>query len=153
MVRDFSYQYSAMRNLKPILIISIMLLLGCNRYVASSFEFPDPTETSDQPVIFQKKKTYHSAGVFADNQFDGARMNDFTQLDDSTFAVKITPENYPINPSPWYAFRIWSDSIRKIKLILDYEKANHRYWPKSVRMVINGLIWTPHLFTPWTTRI
>jgi hypothetical protein len=119
-----------MQNLKPFWIISIILLLGCNKYVASNFDFPDPTETSDQPVIFQKKKTYHSAGVFADNQFDGARMNDFTQLDDSTFAVKITPENYPINPSPWYAFRIWSDSIRKIKLILDYEKANHRYWPK-----------------------
>ncbi len=127
-----------MPYLRHVLMLSFFLLLGCNRYMASNFEFPDPTETSDQPIRLQKKMTYHLAGVYADNQFDGARLNDFSQLNDSTFAVKITPENYPINPSPWYAFRIWSDTTRKINLLLDYEKANHRYWPKVSK---DGNLW------------
>ena len=138
-IRDIFYNRRLMQIEKLLFLILLLFVLGCNRYIASDFEFPDPIHTGDQPITFQKKGTFSFAGVYADNQFDGARLNGFSQIDDSTFSVKIQPENFPINPSPWYAFRMWSDTTRKINLLLDYDKSNHRYWPKTSS---DGLHWT-----------
>jgi hypothetical protein len=48
--------------------------------------------------------------VTFDNQFSGARVNACTQIGPREFKVLITPENEPINPSPWYAFRVRADA-------------------------------------------
>ena len=107
-----------------------ILLVGCNRYTASTFNFPNPVDTTDHPIKMQVKKTYEIDGVFADNEFEGARLNDFQQIDKNTFRAVIEPENFPINHSPHYAFRIWSNTSRTIELELHYTKHKHRYYPK-----------------------
>jgi len=76
--------------------------------------------------------------VYADNRFAGARLNAFEQIGTDSFVVHITPENQPINPSPWYAFKIWSEQPRTIKVTLDYNNARHRYYPKISK---DGRIW------------
>jgi hypothetical protein len=119
-----------MQSIKALFIISLLAVTSCGKYIASDFQFPDQINTADHKIAFQEKKTYSINGVYADNQFDGARLNNIVQLNDSTFSAKILPENFPINKSPWYAFKLWSDEPRKINLILDYEKAPHRYNPK-----------------------
>ena len=51
----------------------------------------------------------------------------------------ITPENSPINMSPWYAFKLWSESPQTLYVKLTYpENAYHRYYPKMSR---DGLTW------------
>ena len=54
-------------------------------------------------------------------------------MKEDTLMVWITPENDPINPSPWYAFKIWSDSAQTALVKLTYQDAKHRYYPKLSR--------------------
>lgn len=120
--------------MKQLLYLSVLplflLMSGCQSYKASTFKYPDPVDTSNKPIEEQVKKTYEIDGVFADNLFEGARLNDFQQISRDTFKAVILPENFPINESPWFAFKIWSEKKRQIFLILDYTHATHRYIPK-----------------------
>jgi len=125
----------AIKHSAVFLIVMIILFSSCSllSYHAKFVE-PNPrTNTYDKEIEYQKKQIYASkdGSVQLDNQFDAARMNNCSQINDSTFLIKITPENYPINASPWYAFRIVSKSRENIWIQLDYEKAKHRYSPKT----------------------
>ena len=125
---------------KPILLFKVLLysiviifLSGCRTsYEATTYDYPNPVDTKTKEIILQKKKVYAltSQSVFADNLFDGARLNNFEYERENTFLASIAPENEPINPSPWYAFRLWSESEKIIKIHLQYKNAKHRYNPK-----------------------
>lgn len=80
-------------------------------------------------------------GLYARNDFAGARLNGIVRDNDSSITALITPENTPINASPWYAFKLWSDNPREISLTLTYlEGVYHRYYPKLSQ---DGLSWKP----------
>ncbi|GJM31612.1 MAG: peptidase M14 [Saprospiraceae bacterium] len=123
-----------------LLFVVIFLSVGCKSWQATTLKFPDPVDTVDVPVQMQERKTWIIDGVSADNRFLTAHLNDFQQENDSTFRAIISPENEPINPSPWYAFKLWSTEERKIDLVLDYENAKQRYFPK---ISYNGRDWQP----------
>ncbi|MGB0930937.1 MAG: M14 family metallopeptidase, partial [Chitinophagales bacterium] len=125
-----------------LLFLLPLLFIGCKTIQkATTYDFPDPIDTTTKPIDFQEKKQYGSAamGVYADNRFDGARLNNFEQVNDSTFKATILPENEPINRSPWYAFKLWSDAPKNVQLVLDYEDIKHRYHPK---VSTDGETWT-----------
>ena len=70
-----------------------------------------------------------------------ARLNGIVKNDDGSFTALITSENTPINPSPWYAFKVWSKSPRTIDVMLTYQQgAKHRYYPK---LSTDGQQWIP----------
>ncbi|MEM8527170.1 MAG: M14 family metallopeptidase [Bacteroidota bacterium] len=125
-------------------VFSILLILfvnnGCRTWEAKPYDFPKPVDTNDRPITLQDKRIYElkNEGVYADNLFDGARLNDFEFVDDNLFRAHIHPENEPINPSPYYAFRIWSDESKSIQLELKYKNAKHRYVPK---ISMDGKVW------------
>ena len=95
-----------------ISIFSIILVFGLTKSVNAqqSVSFNSPVNTKTKPIELQTKKTFEleKAGVFASNEFDGARLSDFTLENDSTAIVIIKPENSPINNSGYYAFTTWS---------------------------------------------
>lgn len=97
-------------------------------------------DTSPRPVQMQHRSTFNfpELGVSVSNAFNGARLNGILQREDTLIAW-ITPENAPINPSPWYAFKIWSDQPREVYIKLTYQNAKHRYYPKLSR---DGLQWS-----------
>ncbi len=117
----------------------LLLFVGCKAIRAPEVEFPSPVPTTDVVVQLQERIIRTTGGVSVDNTFSTARLNQFEQQNDSTFRAVIAPENEPINPSPWYAFKIWSDEERNVDLILDYVNAKHRYDPK---VSYNGWEWT-----------
>ena len=123
------------------IVLSFIFFLSCSRayYVRHDFEFPDPVDTSNREIELQQKKQYEIDGVTADNLYDGARLNGFEKVSDSIFQAVIKAENYPVNESPWYSFRISSATARTIYLKLKYINANHRYIPKLSR---DGVKWT-----------
>lgn len=112
----------------------ILLLVGfALLHSACSSVSPRYLKDLDGPgVEFQDKKVYkfRDQGVYFSNRFDGARLNRVSSLSDSTFVISITAENTPINPSPWFAFQVWSQAPRNIHIVLDYGNSKHRYWPK-----------------------
>jgi len=121
-----------MKKLIFFFSISILVLSSCRSYKAKTYDFPKPVDTTDKLIELQTKKeySYPSQGVYADNLFDGARLNDFQYMEDDLFQATISPENFPINHSAYYAFRVWSDAPKTIQVELNYSKHAHRYFPK-----------------------
>ena len=111
--------------------IIFYLLIGC--ISTPKVVFKEYVDTKTKSISFQKKRifSFNESGVYFSNDFEGARLNNINQLNDSTFVLSILPENKPINPSPFYAFKIWSSSSKKVFLRFKYpEGYKHRYVPK-----------------------
>jgi len=125
--------------LKNNLILSILLvviILGCESNEDNITKLPyDPegaTITTDKEIFPQHYRTisFNNSGVFVSNEFEGARLNDFYQVNESTYTAVMVPENAPINNSAWYSFKIWAEDEQTIKLNLKYINGDHRYRPK-----------------------
>ncbi len=119
--------------LRSFLLIPLLASCSLLSYRAKFVE-PEPrADTHIHEIELQQKQAYVSQDqlIQIDNQFDGARMNACKELNDSTFSIRISPENHPINASPWYAFRIISKARQQIWIQLNYEFAKHRYLPKT----------------------
>ena len=112
-------------------ISSLILLLSCQTKKKVIFE--TYIDTNNKSIEIQTKRTFEikNLNIYASNQFDGARLNNFEKLNDSTVVAYITPENTPINNSAYYAFSIWSKVPRTIYLSFKYPPGySHRYRPK-----------------------
>lgn len=83
---------------------------------------------------------FNDSTLLFSNAFPMARLNEIKQVNDSTFQITIRPENAPINPSPWYAFKVWSKTPEKVYLSLQYGSFKHRYQPKTS---LDGIHWSP----------
>ena len=131
-----------MRNQIFLFGLIIIVIASCKVYQAQPYDFPRPVDTTTKPIEYQKKKVYDLSkhDIYASNLFDGARLNDFKHIKGELFQATISPENKPINKSPYYAFQIWSKSSKTIELELNYTYAKHRYEPKISRDGINWRI-------------
>lgn len=120
-----------MRFIFSLIILLVFSCKGTNSLIADKHDFLRPVDTTTRPIQKQRIKTYSYNGLSATNDFPSARLNKFLQKNDSTYIAKIWPENFPINPSPWYAFKLWSETERNVYVTLDYSNgAKHRYTPK-----------------------
>lgn len=98
----------------------------------------EKVDTRNHAIIPQWRGKQTWGQMTFDNDFDGARLNGITQDNDSTFTAIIAAENYPINPSAWYAFKVTAQTPRTIWVHLTYLNAKHRYIPKISR---DGKTW------------
>src|ERR1051325_6153625 len=89
--------------------------------------------TTNRHILNVSRRTYTfpKAGVFVSNEFEGARFNDFQQTGPGAFTATIAPENFPVNDSCWYAFKIWSASNKVVHVKLEYLHGRHTYPPQS----------------------
>lgn len=121
-----------------VFLLSSLLLLP-----AFAQEPEAEVSTQTRPIEKQVRRTYEfrEDRVYFSNEFDGARANKIEKDETGRFVITITPENSPINPSPWYAFKVWSKKKKKdIQVRLVYpEFARHRYNPKTS---YDGMNWT-----------
>lgn len=100
-------------------------------------------DTSSRPTDRQAKGVFpfNEDGVYFSNDFDGARINGIERTGPNAYTISITPENAPINMSPWYAFQVWSKTPTEVSVKLVYpDAARHRYTPQ---LSTDGLQWTP----------
>lgn len=123
-----------MVKIKFLLLVPI-LLMACkssSKFTGFSYDPPGVTNTVGKETEPQKRRIVGAGSpkVWISNEFESARANDFYQVNENTFEVFIMPENAPINNSPWFGFKIWSDSAHAINLRLKYKNGRHRYLPK-----------------------
>ncbi|QUE49316.1 hypothetical protein KBB96_10575 [Luteolibacter ambystomatis] len=59
---------------------------------------------------------FEDAGVSFNDDFSQGRLNGCEQAGTDEFKLTLSPENEPINPSPWYAFKVTSATARTLKL-------------------------------------
>ena len=95
-------------------------------------------DTRNHAIIPQWRGQQTLGNITFDNDFAGARLNGITQDNDTLYTAIIVAENYPINPSPWYAFKVTSKTPKTIWVHLTYLNAKHRYFPKISR---DGKTW------------
>jgi hypothetical protein len=57
---------------------------------------------------------------------------------DGEIVLAVEPEGRPINPSPWYAFRLDASRRTQARVVLDYGADEHRYAPQTTR---DGRTW------------
>lgn len=117
-----------------IFIIVLLSFLSCR--IAKRVSFETPVDTSTKAISIQKRQVFElpELGIYASNQFDGARLNGVKKLNDSTVSVIINPENQPINHSAYYAFKVWSKTPKDFYFEFQYpEEHKHRYLPKLRR--------------------
>jgi len=101
----------------------------------------EPVDTTTKPIEKQKRQVFafESDGVYFSNDFDGARLNQIERTGENKYEILITPENAPINMSPWYAFKVWSKKKKEVFVKLKYpDFAVHRYSPQISK---NGRKW------------
>ncbi len=98
----------------------------------------EKVDTRNRAIIPQWRGRQTLGNVTFDNDFDGARLNGITKNNDTLYTAVIAAENYPINPSPWYAFKVTSKKPGSIWIHLTYLNAKHRYYPKISR---DGKTW------------
>ena len=134
-------------------VIVSLLLVSCKssgEFTGFSYDPPDVTNTTDKEILIQPKRAIgvDSPKVWVSNEFEGARMNDFYAVNDTVYEVFIEPENFPINNSPWFAFKAWSDTIRLANIKLNYLDATHRYIPKVQSWVQSESSWKEQMELP-----
>ncbi len=128
-----------------VILLTTILIPGQSQTLWISWpqvtDSTDLVDTQSRPINFQLKKNYYfkSIGVTIGNQFDGASLNQVSLLNDSTLSVLISPENYPINMSPWYAFKVWAEKEKSLYIQLHYKHGQHRDPPKLSQ---DGRSWT-----------
>lgn len=115
----------------------IILLQAC------AVKKPLTTQQIDLSAVkikLQEKKVFafENEGVFFSNNFQSARLNQLQKVNDSTFNITIEAENRPINPSAWFAFKVWGKPQKNVYINLLYPNDKHRYQPKTTT---NGQLW------------
>lgn len=97
------------------------------------------------PPTFRAGEACETPAFSVVDGFSGARRGKCTVLADNHVRLAILPESSgKINDSPWYAFKLSSNSPMIAKISLRYRGGHHRYWPK---VSTDGLHWTrlePH---------
>jgi cytosolic carboxypeptidase protein 6 len=129
----------------PLLVLfSALFLLSCAGPGFTGFSYdPEGVEdTTDRETFPQYYRTigFSGDGVWFSNEFKGSRMNDVYRIDKNHYRVVIDPENAPINNSPWFGFKVWSDTKADITIELEYPQSHQRYYPKISRDKMN---WKP----------
>jgi hypothetical protein len=123
-------------NLKFLVVSSIgmLLFIGCSS--PKKLGYPEIIDTTTKPIVLQQKQqfSFPEMQLHLSNEFDGARLNKVEKVNDSLVLITIQPENEPINMSPYYAFKIWSEIPKTINISFNYpEGFRHRYVPKLQR--------------------
>lgn len=117
-----------------ILFAAVLWMAGCQPTTPAENTAQPPTlvDTSTRPTNKQWKGTwtFKDSTVFFSNDFEGARLSGLVMDSTNHFTALITGENYPINPSPWYAFKAWSEEPMKVQIKLTYTDSRSRYYPK-----------------------
>ncbi len=125
-----------------IFFVAFAVLLGqaCTVKKLVSLQQVRKMDSSAVKIKLQGRKVFafEKEGVFFSNNFAGARLNELEKINDSTFNITIEAENRPINPSPWFAFKVWGTNHKNVFINLSYPTAKHRYKPK---FTTNEIVW------------
>jgi predicted deacylase len=124
-----------MKNFHTLFLLALLFIVQTSCKTSKKWAGQGPIRivpTQTLPIQKQWKGVFDiGSGIYLSNDFAGGRLNGAILSGDSLISVLITSENTPINPSPWYAFKLWSTEARTIRMRISYQEgAFHRYHPK-----------------------
>ena len=112
-------------------LLAVLIITSCIPKEGSNGP-PELIDTTSRATNEQWKGTwaFQDSTIFFSNEFEGARLNGLIMDSINHFTALITAENYPVNPSPWYAFKVWSKVPQSVQIALTYTYSRNRYYPK-----------------------
>lgn len=114
-------------------LLTIGLLSSCTTVAPPAAPAQPAQNTRAQSgVTLQERREWVFAqdGVRFDNRLPAARLNAVTRKAPGHYVVDILPETTPINPSPWYGFRVAAEHRQMLRIEFRYPEFRHRYHPK-----------------------
>jgi len=114
--------------IRSLTVLTLFLSAACTQLPV---EAPAP-----EPVA---EASCSTDAFMVDADFSVANMTACEVLDRNTIEILLTPENTPINASPWYAVRLTPQRPGNVRLVLRYEEHPHRYKPK---VSFDGVEWS-----------
>lgn len=107
-------------------LLALGLLSGCATGVSRD---AGPAPAVAVELQERREWAFPEDGVRFDNRLDGARLNAVTRVAPHHYTVEILPETTPVNPSPWYGFRVAADRAATLRIDFHYPGYRHRYHP------------------------
>lgn len=86
----------------------------------------------------EPRRNWSFGEVQFSNDFPSGRLADCRKIGPGEFLAVVTPENRPINQSPWYAFKTWSKQRQSILICLTNTYSSQRGHPWLSR---DGVKW------------
>ncbi|WP_407353008.1 M14 family metallopeptidase [Luteimonas sp. R10] len=108
--------------------LALCLLAACASVPPPSV----PEDPAAAAVRLQERREWAFAkdGVRFDNRLTAARLTGVTRTGAYTYVVDAAPETRPVNPSPWYGFRVAAERPATVRIAFRYPGFQHRYHPK-----------------------
>ena len=115
--------------------------LTAGLFLAACAQVPvvGPAPVADEPFKQIAGELCQTEVFKVDADFPSANMASCGIIDERTVEIFLTPENTPINNSPWYAVRLTPTRAGDVRIILRYEEHPHRYKPK---ISLDGASWS-----------
>ncbi len=98
-----------MRLKKHIGLLALVLLCLSTNLLASNCKFDDIEFSVNFPT---------------------ARLNECVEKNSHSYLLTINAENYPVNHSPWYAFKVQAKKSKEIRIAIAFKHEKPRYFPK-----------------------
>ncbi len=114
-------------------VVMAGLLSGCTTGVATiAPTLPAESGRAQAGVTLQERRewVFPEDRVRFDNRMPTARLNAVMRAAPYHYLVEILPETTPINPSPWYGFRVTAEKKQDLRIDFHYPGFQHRYDPK-----------------------
>lgn len=101
---------------RVIATLTVLFITGCN--------------TLDKQGNTTANSNCKTHTIIITKNFEAGRFNTCRIINDNHVELSLSPENIPINASPWYAFKIESTKKQTVNVTLRYLHHKHRYSPK-----------------------
>ena len=117
-----------------LLLLALLVAMSASHGAfaqGTAVEADAPKRREVFPVQDRRRWSFEEEGgaVAIDNEFSGARVNACARVGPLDYTIVSSPENLPINPSPWYAFRVTSAVEREITVRIAITSSKSRPRP------------------------
>lgn len=114
---------------------AVVLSLPAATIAAEPKAAPPRTEVVPAP---RRAWEFPADAVTFDSDFSAARLSQCERTGTDAYTVVTSPENRPINASPWFAFRVRATTAKSISVRVVCEGVRLRYIPK---ISVDGRNW------------
>lgn len=113
--------------LKIGLVFIVLTFLSCSTKTADNTEFQS-----------SKIYSFNDANIIFDASFEGAYLSHISQINENSFEIISVAEDYPIDKSPTYAFKVITKEAKKIILNIHFKGSKA---PATPKISTDGIHW------------
>ncbi|TKB45592.1 M14 family metallopeptidase [Thalassotalea mangrovi] len=120
-------------NKRSIFKCASVVVLGCALVITAGCQYQKSSNDSTQAPTLVPSEPCEHGNIVIEQDFESGQFGECRVDAKGNFYLNIVPEATPINPSPWYAFKVANPDAENINVQLHFSGYWYRYWPKFSR--------------------